>query len=314
MSLTDFDRKVLGIAQGNQPSAALRNHIGQEAFKTVATLHFEAIRKRGGNFPHTLLFGNPGLGKTTLAKLLAECIGGRFRFYIGEDLKPSRIHEIIQEIRQNDVIFVDEIHAIHQGGAEILYDVVQDFLYMGTPVPHFTLVGATTDAGDVPKPLFDRFQWSYKMQPYSIDELAQIVLKHRPSLDDKAALACAKRCLDTPRLAVNLALHVEAGLLSGLTPEEVFKLQGIDETGLQPEHIAVLRTLMEHDKPMAFKEIAFRTDIPETDLLNFYEKHLLKLGYVTRTTRGRVITQTGIAYLGRREEEDEHDARPRSKP
>ena len=294
---------------------SLQGHIGQAPFKKIAALHFKAIERRGGTFPHTLLFGNAGLGKTTLAKVLARCIGGRFRYYIGEDLKPARVHEMIAEIQKDDVIFIDEIHSIHPGGAEILYDVVQDFLYVGTPVPPFTLIGATTDAGDVPKPLFDRFKWAYKMQPYSLDELTRIVGFHYPNLSVEAARECAKRCLDTPRLAVNLALHVEAAQ-GDLTPQEVFELQEIDETGLQPEHLSVLRVLHEHGKPMAFQEISFRTDIPKTDLLNFYEKHLLKLGYITRTTRGRLITQKGIAYLGCREEEGTHDAgtRTRSRP
>jgi Holliday junction DNA helicase RuvB len=291
------------IERKSHSKGGLEIHIGQQPFKSIALIHIRGIDHRGGNFPHTLLFGNAGLGKTTLAKVLARTLGGRFRFYIGEDLKPTRVHELIEDIRQDDVVFIDEIHSIHPGGAEILYDVAQDFLYLGNPVPSFTLMGATTDAGDVPKPLFDRFRLAYKMQPYSIDELTRIVQMHYPSISENAALACAERCLGTPRLAVNLAAHIDGAEISGIVPHRVFNMLGIDKTGLQPEHMVVLSLLANHGGPMAFKEIVFRSDIPETDLLNFYERHLLKLGYITRTTRGRMITQAGIGYLGLRERE-----------
>jgi len=299
-----YDKQVIKEA-GPKASAnwqeLLNNHIGQAPFKTIAAIHIKKIQNRGGTFPHTVFFGGPGLGKTTLAKLIAKCLGTRFREFIAEDLKAKKIHELIEETRYLDIIFIDEIHSIDVSAGEILYAAVQDFEYEGRKIPAVTLIGATTDAGDVPKPLLDRFPYRYSMQPYSLEELTRIVLFHYPELSQEEALECSKRSLDTPRVAKNLGMHVDAarGICSA---EEIFNYLGVDDTGLQPEHCQVLNTLFVHAKPMAFQELVFRTNIPRTDLLNFYERHLLQRGYVTRTTRGRIITPEGVDYLKERQD------------
>jgi Holliday junction DNA helicase RuvB len=235
--------------------------------------------------------------------MLAKRLGGRFRYFIGTDLNPETVHQIISETKHGDVVFIDEIHSIHREGAEIFYDVLQDFLYRGEPVPRFTMIGATTDIAKVPKPLRDRC-WSQSMEYYSVDELVKIVCQHYPELGKEAALECAKRAHGVPRMALKkLAMHVDAAR-GRMTPHEVFKTLGVDETGLMAEHRKILSVLKASSlpaarsgatKPVGLEELVFRVDAPRDEVL-MYESQLLRLGLVTRTHRGREITTAGIHY------------------
>jgi Holliday junction DNA helicase RuvB len=276
--------------------ALLDSHIGQKRFKAIATIHIEHCIAKRLPFPHILFYGNSGLGKTTLAELIAKCLGGRFRETTGGALnRVCEMQELIQSIEPGNVILVDEIHNLGLKSAEEAYSVMASFRWQGRDVPPFTLVGATTDAGDIPRPLFRRFLIDIAMEPYTREQIAAIVQRHFEVIDNETAKEISARSFGIPALALKYARHVDAA--EGRGVGDIFELLGVDSLGLNERHLAVLEFLVKQNKPVSFQAIQFYTDIVATDLRNLYEAQLLRLGFLVRTPRGREITTSGREYL-----------------
>lgn len=301
----------------------LNDYIGQEEIKSNLKVFIEAAKMRNEALDHVLLYGPPGLGKTTLAHIIANELGSNIKTASGPSLEKSGdLAAVLSAIEPGDVLFIDEIHRMPKFVEEILYPAMEDFeldIIIGADgksrsikidLPPFTLVGATTRAGDLSSPLRDRFGIVSKLNYYKDEELQQIVKRTgrvlNMEIDDDAALEIAKRCRKTPRVANRLFKRVrDFALVEGtgkidydITVDSLSRLQ-VDEYGLDQIDIEYLTALINkfNGGPVGVETIATAIGEEVTTIEDVVEPFLLQEGFIKRTQRGRMATDKAYQHL-----------------
>lgn len=307
----------------NLRPSALDEYIGQSEVKENIHIFIEAAKMRGEALDHVLLYGPPGLGKTTLSHIIANELDSNIKTITGPSIeKTGDLAAILSSLEENDVLFIDEIHRIPKYIEETLYSAMEDFkldIMVGNEsssrsicieLPHFTLVGATTRAGDLSSPLRDRFGIVSKLQFYTDDELTQIVKRTSRVLDcpitDEAAFELARRSRGTPRVANRLFKRVrDYALVLGngnidlkITKIALDRLK-VDELGLDDTDYHLLKSIIErfNGGPVGIEAIASSIGEEQTTIEDVYEPYLLQRGLLKRTSRGRMVTKLAYQHL-----------------
>ena len=302
----------------------LADFVGQERVKEQLQLLIDGARRRGESVDHLLFSGPPGLGKTTLAQIVANAMEAGFQPTSGPALdRPSDLAAILTNLEDGDVLFVDEIHRMPRQVEEVLYPALEDFnldVVLGKgptarsirlELPRFTLVGATTRPGRITLPLRERFGFSPRLDYYSVPELTQIVGRSAGILevrtDEEGALEIARRARGTPRIANRLLRRVRdfaevrhEGAITGAIARDGLAVFEVDEEGLDRLDHAILRSLVEKfgGGPVGLSTLAAAVG-EETDTVeDVVEPFLLQLGFLKRTPRGRVATERAYRHLG----------------
>lgn len=318
-------------SEGSIRPQSLAEYIGQEKVKNNLRVFIEAARSREEPLDHVLLYGPPGLGKTTLSGIIANEMGSHLKITSGPAIeKPGELAAILNGLSDHDVLFIDEIHRLNRQVEEVLYPAMEDYaidIMIGKgpmaksvrlDLPKFTLVGATTRAGMLSAPLRDRFGVVNKLEYYTDAELTQIVLhsadKLNVSIDLRGAELLAMRSRGTPRLANRLLKRVRDfaqvrynGIISEEVVETALSLLDVDAMGLDATDQAVLHTMIERfgGGPVGLDTLAASIGEDSATIEDVYEPFLLQKGLIMRTPRGRVVTKLAYEHLGIAFEEQE---------
>ena len=302
---------------------SIDEYIGQQEVKENLKIFMQAAKMRGESLDHVLLYGPPGLGKTTLAYIIANEMGVNIKTASGPSIEKSGdLAAILSTLEPGDVLFIDEIHRMPRFIEEILYPAMEDFtldIIVGSDsstrnikidLPPFTLVGATTRAGDLTSPLRDRFGIVSKLQFYTIEELTEIVKRTSRvlgvSIDESAAVELASRSRGTPRIANRLLKRVrdfalvlgDGNITLDITNLALDKLK-VDKLGLDDTDYHLLKAIIEkfNGGPVGIEAIASSIGEEQSTIEDVYEPYLLQIGFLKRTTRGRVVTEKAYEHL-----------------
>ena len=303
---------------------SLDDYIGQEKAKKTLSIYIKAAKARKEALDHVLFYGPPGLGKTTLAGIIANEMGVNLKVTSGPAIeKPGEMAAILNNLQENDVLFVDEIHRLNRQVEEVLYPAMEDYaidIMIGKgatarsirlDLPKFTLVGATTRAGMLTAPLRDRFGVINRLEFYTEKELATIIIRSADLLgveiEPDGAVELARRSRGTPRLANRLLKRVRDfaqvkydGVITEQVANLALDLLDVDKYGLDSIDRNILQTMIEKFKggPVGLDTLAAAISEDAGTLEDVYEPYLLKNGFIQRTPRGRVVTELAYAHLG----------------
>lgn len=302
----------------------LDHYVGQSKVKENLKVYIEAAKKRGDPLDHILLYGLPGLGKTTLSNIIANEMGVNIRITSGPAIeKQGDLAAILTNLNENDILFIDEIHRLSRSVEEILYPAMEDYaldIIVGNgpsarsiriDLPKFTLVGATTRAGQMTTPLRDRFGSIMKLEYYTPEELSEIVKRSASLLEteitDDGAIEIASRSRGTPRLANRLLKRVrdfaivqgERKIDSNIANYSLARLE-VDNLGLDEVDRKMLRTIIDYYNggPVGLETLAATIGEEAITIEDVYEPYLLQIGFLSRTPRGRCATKLAYSHLG----------------